>query len=310
MRSSDLLITAVAPLIWGSTYMITTTMLPEGYPITLAALRALPAGLLLLAFSRRLPRGHWWVRSIILGGLNFGVFWPLLFVAAYRLPGGVAATMGAIQPLVVIALSRVVLGTRVVMLAVIASMAGLGGVALLLVTPGAELDPIGVAAAIGGTVAMATGTVLSRHWQPPVSITTFTAWQLTAGGTMLSVLALLVEPPLPALDVANVAGITYLSLFGAALTFLLWQRGIAKLPTTVVSTLGFLSPLMAVALGWVFLDQILGPTQWAGALIVLLSVWLCQWAILRAENPKQFTKELTHEHHHLWSRRRCRQSHC
>ena len=49
-RSLDTLLAASAPAIWGSTYLVTTEALPEGYPVTLAALRALPAGLFLLAF--------------------------------------------------------------------------------------------------------------------------------------------------------------------------------------------------------------------------------------------------------------------
>ncbi|MCH1998816.1 EamA family transporter, partial [Achromobacter xylosoxidans] len=101
-RSTDLLLTATAPAIWGSTYVVTTLMLPQGYPLTVAMLRALPAGLLLLLAVRQIPHGIWLLRSAILGALNFSIFWALLFVAAYRLPGGVAATLGAIQPLIVI----------------------------------------------------------------------------------------------------------------------------------------------------------------------------------------------------------------
>ena len=93
-RTRDLLLTAVAPAIWGSTYIVTTEALPQGYPLTLAVLRALPAGLLLVALTRSLPPRPWLGRIFLLGGVNFAIFWSLLFVAAYRLPGGVAATLG------------------------------------------------------------------------------------------------------------------------------------------------------------------------------------------------------------------------
>ena len=58
-RTTDILITALAPAVWGSTYLVTTEALPAGYPVTLAALRALPAGLLLLALTRCLPPRIW-----------------------------------------------------------------------------------------------------------------------------------------------------------------------------------------------------------------------------------------------------------
>ncbi|MFC3163333.1 EamA family transporter [Ciceribacter thiooxidans] len=271
-------VTAVAPAIWGSTYIVTTTMLPPGYPVTVAMLRALPAGLILLAFVRQLPSGSWWWRMLVLGALNFTIFWAMLFVSAYRLPGGVAATVGAVQPLIVIGLSRLVLTTPVRLAAVVAGLAGLVGVGLLVLTPKAALDPIGIAAGLGGAASMATGTVLTRHWRPPVSSLTATAWQLTAGGLLLVPLAFTLEPPLPALSSLNIAGLAYLGLVGAAFTYILWFRGLVRLEPSAVSSLGFLSPLVATLLGWLILDQGLTPSQLVGFVVVLASVWLAQRA--------------------------------
>ena len=277
-RNTDVLLTAIAPAIWGSTYLVTTELLPQGYPLTVAMLRALPAGLLLLLIVRQLPQGFWWGRVLLLGALNFSIFWWLLFVAAYRLPGGVAATVGAIQPLVVILLARGLLGSPIRALSIVAAIAGMAGVALLILTPNAALDPIGIAAGLGSAVSMAFGTVLSRKWQPPVSPLTFTAWQLTAGGTLLLPAALWLEPPLPSLTAANLLGFSYLGLIGAALTYLLWFRGLSRLEPSVVSPLGFLSPMTAVILGWSVLGQSLNPMQLAGMVVVLGSVWLSQRA--------------------------------
>lgn len=277
-RSSDLLLTALAPAIWGSTYVVTTLMLPADYPLTVAMLRALPAGILLLLAVRQLPQGIWWLRAFILGALNFSVFWALLFVAAYRLPGGVAATLGAIQPLVVILLARTLLGSPIRSLSVVAALSGLAGVALLVLTPKAALDPVGIAAGLASAASMALGTVLSRRWQPPVSALTFTSWQLTAGGILLLPMALIAEPALPPLTALNVTGLAYLGLIGAALTYVLWFRGVAKLEPAVVSSLGFLSPISAVLLGWGVLGQSLSAAQLAGMAIVVASVWLSQRA--------------------------------
>ncbi|MGH8817456.1 MAG: EamA family transporter [Achromobacter pestifer] len=277
-RSSDLLLTALAPAIWGSTYVVTTLMLPADYPLTVAMLRALPAGILLLLAVRQLPQGIWWLRTFILGALNFSVFWALLFVAAYRLPGGVAATLGAIQPLVVILLARALLGSPIRSLSVVAAISGLAGVALLVLTPKATLDPVGIAAGLASAASMGLGTVLSRRWQPPVSALTFTSWQLTAGGILLLPVALLAEPALPPLTALNVTGLAYLGLIGAALTYVLWFRGVARLEPAVVSSLGFLSPISAVLLGWGVLGQSLSAAQMMGMAIVVASVWLSQRA--------------------------------
>jgi probable blue pigment (indigoidine) exporter len=284
-RTSDLFITALAPLIWGSTYVVTTELLPAGYPITASALRALPAGLLLLVIVRQLPKGEWWWKSALLGAFNFTIFQTGLFVSAYRLPGGVAATVGAIQPLLVIVLARFFMGNPIRPLSIIGGVAGIAGVALLVLTPHAKLDMTGIIAGLIGAVSMAFGTVLSRHWQPPVSPLTVTAWQLTAGGILLVPIALAVEPALPPLTLNNVIGFVWLGLVGGAFAYIIWFRGISRLESTAISPLGFLSPTMAVILGWVLLDQQLSALQITGIVVVLASVWMSQMAQTRKPAP-------------------------
>lgn len=274
-RTIDILLTALAPAVWGSTYIVTTELLPAGYPFSVAMLRALPAGLLLLVLVRILPQGIWWLRVTVLGALNFSIFWWLLFVAAYALPGGVAATVGAVQPLIVLGLAGIILGSPIKLAAVLAGVGGIAGVALLVLNPEASLDPVGIVAGLGGAVSMALGTVLTKRWQPDISPLTFTAWQLVAGGLLLLPFALLLEPPLPELTAKSLAGFAYL---GAALTYLLWFRGVARLGPSMVSPLGFLSPVSAIMLGWILLGQNLSLSQSAGVVIVLFSVWLSQHA--------------------------------
>lgn len=271
-RNTDLLLTSLAPAVWGSTYIVTTEMLAGWHPLVVALLRALPAGLLMLLLVRQLPQGIWWARSALLGALNFSVFWVLLFVSAYRLPGGVAATVGAIQPLIVVLLSRAALGTPIRALAVLAAFGGIAGVAMLVLAPGAALDPLGVTAGLGGAVSMAFGTVLTRRWQPPVPALTFTAWQLAAGGVLLLPVVLWLQPPVPAVSGLNLLGLAWLGLVGAALTYILWFRGIARLGPTAAAPLALLSPVAAVLLGWWALGQTLTAVQLAGMLVVVASI--------------------------------------
>src|SRR5215212_4986443 len=141
-----LTLTALTPMVWGTTYVVTTAFLPPGRPLLAGVLRALPAGLLLLAATRTLPRGGWWWRSAVLGALNIGVFFALLFVSAYRLPGGMAAVLGAAQPLLVAGLTVLLLSERVALRTVLAAIVGAGGVALAVLTAAARLDPIGLLA--------------------------------------------------------------------------------------------------------------------------------------------------------------------
>lgn len=278
-RTLDLAITATAPLIWGSSYIVTTQFLPNLDPITISVLRALPAGLLLLCIVRQLPSGHWIWKMFILGALNFSFFWVLLFFAAYRLPGGVAAVMGALQPFVVIFASRALLGSPIKMLSLIAVAAGGFGVALLVLTAQAELDKWGVLAGVAGSSSMALGTVLSRKWNPPVSALTFTGWQLTAGGLLLLPIAPFAPTEWTTITGTNVLGLAYLGLIGAGLTYIIWLRGIRRIQPSAVSIFGLLSPLSATVLGWAFIQEALTLPQTIGMGVVLGSVLLGQYAL-------------------------------
>lgn len=276
MPIRTLFLTALAPAVWGSSYIVTTSLLPGHSPLVVALLRALPAGLLLMLLVRQLPPLNWIPRLLILGALNFSLFWGLLFLSAYRLPGGVAATLGAVQPLIVVFLSALLLQTQIRAAAVAAALLSIAGVALLVLTPAAQLDTVGVLAGLGGALSMAAGVVLTRKWQPPVPPLTFTAWQLTAGGLLLVPAALWAVPDVPQFTAANIAGLAYMSLIGGALTYILWFRGLARLDPSQVSLLGVLSPLSAVILGWLLLNETLTPNQILGAVLALFSLWLGQ----------------------------------
>ncbi|MDQ7880198.1 hypothetical protein Q9R08_19565 [Microbacterium sp. QXD-8] len=66
-RWTWILVTAIAPIAWGSGYVVTRNLLPVEAPLWGGVLRALPAGLIVLLLARRLPRGSWWWRSLVLG---------------------------------------------------------------------------------------------------------------------------------------------------------------------------------------------------------------------------------------------------
>lgn len=275
---ADSALTSLAPLIWGSTYLVTTELLPPDRPLLAATVRALPAGLILLAVGRALPRGIWWWRALVLGVLNIGAFLYLLFVAAYRLPGGVAALVMAVQPTVVLLLSVPLLRARITPVHAGACVLGVAGVGLLVLRPHAGLDAVGVAAGLLGAVSMAAGIVLTKRWGRPegVGLLNFTGWQLTVGGLVLTPVTLLAEGLPASVTGANVAGFGYLGLVGALFSYVVWFRGVERLPALAVSFLGFASPLAATALGYLVLDQALSPLQIVGALTVVAAVVLAQ----------------------------------
>lgn len=283
--------TALTPMVWGTTYLVATEFLPEQRPLLAATVRALPVGLCFVLLTRRLPTGIWWFRAALLGLLNIGAFFALLFVAAFRLPGGVAATAGALQPLVAAGVAAVLVGEAFTRRTALAGAIGVAGVALLVLEPEAALDPVGVAAALGGTVSMAVGVVLTKRWGRPVDLATFTGWQLSAGGLLLLPLTLAAEGLPASVDTTNVVGFLWLATIGTGLAYANWFRGIQRLPVATVSLLALLSPLVATAAGWLALDQGLTGRQLVGAVLVALAVatphlaWHHGWRGVQALRP-------------------------
>jgi probable blue pigment (indigoidine) exporter len=268
---------AVAPLTWGTTYLVTTEWLPPDRPLLSGAIRALPAGLVALAVTRTLPRGNWWWRAAVLGTLNIGAFFALLFVAAYRLPGGVAATLSAVQPLVVAGLAFVLLRERPTYWRIGWGIAGAAGVAVMVLRGRSVFDLPGILAGLAGTAAMAAGIVLTKRWGRPVGVLAFTGWQLTAGGLLLAVLAFAVEGPLPALTLPALGGYAWLAVIGTLLAYALWFQGLGRLPVTALSFLPLLSPVVATILGWLVLGQSLTIGQAVGFGLALLSIAAAQF---------------------------------
>ena len=286
----DLLLTALAPMIWGSTYIVTSQLLPPDRPFTAACIRALPAGVLLLLFTSRMFRREEgrragglsrFVRLLILAALNIGVFQALLFVAAYRLPGGLAAVLGSVQPLIVMLLVWAVDGVRPLAATLLSAVAGVIGMAMLLLSPQTVFDGLGIGAALLGAVCMATGVWLTRRWQMDMPVLAITGWQLLLGGLMLLPLALWVDLPLPVLTPVQWGAYAYLCVAGALVAYALWFRGLGRLPVEAAASLGLLSPLTAVLLGWVLLGQSITGVAGVGLVIVLASVFGVQWSTAR-----------------------------
>lgn len=266
--------TAVAPLLWGTTYLTTTELLPPDRPLLASAVRALPAGLVLIGLTRTLPRGAWWWKSAVLGILNIGGFFALLFVSAYRLPGGVSATLGAVHPLIVAVLAVLVLREPHRPRTWMTAGLGLLGVAMLVLTPSVRLDGVGIAAGLLAGASAACGVILTKRWGRPVGLVGFTGWQLAWGGLVLLVPAVTLEGLPSGLTGTNLLGFGWLAGPGAVVAYLLWFRGVLALPATQVSVLTFLAPLTAVVLGWAVLDQSLTWLQgWGAAVIVASVLW-------------------------------------
>lgn len=285
-----ILLTALAPIIWGSTYIVTTEILPDNQPLITAVLRTLPLGLVItLAYKHAFTNltnqlgKHTWLKMWVLALLNISLFQAMLFIGAYRLPGSIVAMVGSIQPLVIMWLMYYFEHKMPKLPTLIAVGFAMLGMSMLLIKPNTTFawDSIGLIASVIGSISMALGMYLTKRWKSAASskvdmnMVAFTGWQLLLGGILLLPFALYFED-LPSMDINNIVGYSYLAIFGSAIAYSLWMKGVVQLPTVTVSILGALSPITATLLGWAFLQQALSLLQTFGFVVAIASIVFIQ----------------------------------
>jgi probable blue pigment (indigoidine) exporter len=274
MEAKWVLVTAVAPVAWGSNYYVTHEFLPAGHPLYGALLRALPAGLLLLAVRRRFPQKSWWWRSLVLGTLNVGAFFVLIYVSAQLLPTSVAATVMATSPVVMMLFAWLVLASPPRVRQLAGAGLGIAGVVLMLFTGTVTADPHGVLASVGAMVMSSYGYILTKKWSDGVDVLSLTAWQLVAGAVVLLPVAVVVEGVPPTLDAPAVYGFGYVALVATALAFAAWFAGLRHLDAGTVGLVGLLNPVTGVLLGTLVAEETLSVRQLCGLALVLAGISL------------------------------------
>ncbi|MFC6354994.1 EamA family transporter [Luethyella okanaganae] len=272
------LVTAIAPVAWGSVYFVTREFLPADLPLWGAVLRALPAGLLLLVIRRERPRRSWWWRAASLGALNMGVFFVLVYLSAQLLPTSIASTIMATSSMVMMLFAWLLVSERPRVLSLVGAFVGLVGVVLMLAVGVQPVNPWGVVASIAAMSMSSLGFILAKRWGSGVDVLSLTSWQLIAGGVMLVPAALIWEGMPPTLDASKLAAFAYVSVVATALAFVAWFSGLRRLAAGTVGLIGLLNPVTGVLLGTLVAGDPFGPGQFLGLALVFAAILMgsCQ----------------------------------
>lgn len=213
-----------------------------------------------------------WGKQSLLAFCNIAAFFALLFVAAFRLPGAVAGTLGATLPLILMLLAWLQDGVRPSLKWLLLGLMGLGGV-LLLLNPSANLDPVGVTCALLATLLIGQSSRWMRHW-PVSDLLALTAWQLLLGGLMLIPLAWWLAGPMPLPQPASAPGLLWLILLNTALAYWAWLWGLKRHGPEVMGMLALTNPMVAVSCGVLMVGETLDARQWLGIGVILASLFL------------------------------------
>jgi drug/metabolite transporter (DMT)-like permease len=268
-------------LIWGSTYLAIRLMVETVPPALGAGVRFLIAGGAMLAFlfyksSVRITRAQlgW---CLVVGTLLAAGGNGLVTVAERDVPSGLAALLIASEPLIIVLL-RGATGDR-------PDRATLGGVALgflgvgILMLPGGRPDdvPLGMTLlVIVAATSWALGSFISPRVDLPRDPLLSTAWSLLLGGAILTAGGLLGgeggDVDVGAFSAKSLAALAYLVVVGSIVAFTAYSWLLSNAPISRVSTYAYVNPVIAVALGALFLSESVAAATVIGMALVIASV--------------------------------------
>ncbi len=299
--SLPVLVWVVLSAIWGSTWLFIKIGLEDLPPFTFAAMRFAIAVVPLLAYARlrglTLPRARAdWSLMVVTGVLTFGFTYGLVFWGEQYISSGLAALLFATFPLFGLIIAHYMLASeRMTVSKLVGVFLGVVGVGLifsgeLYTTDGRAV--LGSAAIVLAALAAAYADVLiklrGRHIDPAM----LTIVQMVSGIIPLAVLGALLERDVTRFhwSALTVFSLFYLAVVGSALAFVLLYWLIQHMAVTQTMLITFATPLVAVMLGIVFLNEELRWPVAVGGVAILLGMGLTVWE--RTETLKRVRPRL------------------
>jgi drug/metabolite transporter (DMT)-like permease len=287
-------------IIWGSTYFAIAYVIETMPPLLSMGIRFFIAGVLLSLFviatkgfkEMAVPKAE--IRtSVILGFVLLGFGLGNVAVAEKHVPSGIVALIIAALP-IWIAIFRFISGERPSIRTWLGLIIGLVGVALLL-KPGSVQSVSGEGSStvifymfmvLIGNIGWALGTFLAPRFPLPKNALVFTAYELLSGGVSLTLAGFIKGEELgDFLDGSNWSWLwfAYLVTFGSIIAYTAYLWLVQNAPVSLTATYAYVNPVIAVALGAIFLDEVITMSYAIGGLIIVLGVLV----VVSAESKKR-----------------------
>jgi len=287
--------------LWGTSMVAMKGVLPVTSPMFVASVRLIPSGLILVAWAlskgRPMPKtATAWGAVAAFAVVDAAMFQGFLAEGLQRTSAGLGSVIIDSQPLTVAILASIFFGETLGVEGVAGLALGVLGLLLLELPEDALKSVVNSDGAdalsalrLEGSLwdsgewwmllaaqSMAVGTVMVRWVCKYVDPVMATGWHMALGGVPLLAYSLATEPELYShlsLSGADVASLLYASVFGGAVAYGAFFYFATKGSLTKLSSLTFLTPMFAAALGYLTLDETLSATQLGGAAVTLVGIY-------------------------------------
>ncbi|UOE82854.1 DMT family transporter [Vibrio splendidus] len=267
----NILLAMIPAFFWGTTYAVTQFTLQEWPPLLLGALRALPAGLLLLAVKPTLPKKGEWQIIFTLGLINIATFFGLIFVMALTLPSAISGVGMISVPVFAMIFHWVVKKQRPHLIQALSGI-GLITLAWILFNPSQiALNPIGLGAMFAAIMCIIIGSSITKslgnrmHWWKVLT------WQLILGGTILSVASgvhAFIDPQpyvnaVTHFDSRNAMGLLWVIGLNTALGYGMYVWLLQRMSVVDFTFGGIANPVAGIVTGMVLMGESFTPVQYS-----------------------------------------------
>jgi drug/metabolite transporter (DMT)-like permease len=282
MSATDWLLLLVLSVLWGGSFYFVKIAVLEIPPMTLALFRVGIAAATLAIFARAtgntFPRDAktWW-NLAVMAAFNNVISFTLIFWGQIHITIGLAGILNGTTPLFgVLAAHLMTHDDRLSIGRVVGLLAGFAGVALLI---GPDLltdlgtNVLAELACLAGACSFGLGAVLARRVRGHPSIVV-AAGQLSMSTVLLLPIVLLFDRPAAVFTASRPAiwAMLSLALISSALAYLIYFRIIARAGATNALIVTFLSPVSAIVLGIVLLNETIDAHQLAGMAAIFIGI--------------------------------------
>ncbi|GBD88206.1 putative inner membrane transporter YedA [bacterium BMS3Abin03] len=271
-------------IIWGTTYLAIRIGVTDLPPMLFAGLRWIAAGTILIVIQRALgnqfPAKNEIKHLAIVGIALLGIANGLVVVAEQWLPSGLTALLITTLPFWMVGFeSFLPKGPKFNAVIISGLIIGLSGVFLIF---GKDFENwirgdylFGVLALMGAVISWSLGSIYSKYKKLNVHLMMGASVQMLIAGALQTSLGLILgEYNNFHLTQNGFYAIAYLIIFGSIFGYVSYIYAIHHLPLSLVSTYAYINPVIALILGWYFLDENLSTNILFAAGLIFIGVTL------------------------------------
>lgn len=262
----------------GSSFAIGKIGLEYISPLFLVGLRFSIAGIIMALFVIKKPlpnRFLDWGKMFIVGFFQTAGVMGCIFLSLRTIPAGETSILTFINPLLVVVLGTVFIGTKYQLSQWLGVVIGFLGV---VITLGFHIQlKFGVILGLGSAVSWSISTILIKKWGKQFNIWVLTAYQMLFGGVLLLLIGVTLERPILKLNTSSIFIILWLAIMASIVQFSGWFYLLNRGDPGKISAFLFLAPLFGVLSGWMMLGEIIKWYVYVGGILIFLGIFLVNW---------------------------------